>query len=120
MIISPFIADQAIRAPRKLRRYSAVWLASVPPRATCGTATALSSITAPFATRMLPPAATTLSGSAANTSTIRFSASRSSSVSASTIATSSRWATFKPALTASERPPFSFCTTRRRGSLRLT
>src|SRR6476469_5398860 len=51
MITSPFIADQAIRAPRKLRRYSAVWLACVPPRATCGTATALCSITAPFANR---------------------------------------------------------------------
>ena len=31
MISSPFIRDQAMRPPRKPRRYSAVWLASVPP-----------------------------------------------------------------------------------------
>ena len=117
-IRSAFSRAQAIREPRKLRRYSTVCVASIPRIRTRGSTRRLSTKRPPLAIRTIPPHATTRLGSAVKAATASAIASGSSRLSASVTATRSCRATAIPALTASDRPPLTFRTTRRRGSLR--
>jgi hypothetical protein len=120
MISSPLSAAQPIRAPKNERMYSATCEAGVPPSGTRGSTTVPCWTTDPFAILTVPPTATTRSGSALKISTIRASASGSSSESTSVVATRSCRARLIPTFNASARRPFCLYATRRRGSERET